>query len=337
MFDSENTDRFVDPDTDNLDEFNALMHGHAKPLEEKVEDPVKKEDAVTPEDENALADETEEPEDETSETEDGDDQSDEEEDTPKPKNRAQERIKELNTKFRQAEREKEELKRKLDDVLVRLDQMATPKKEEAPKEVASGEPDPDAKDENGELLYPLGDYDPKYLADVVRWNVAQARKEEQELQARSSQQAEVSRAQAALEADWNTKLEEAVETKYPDFLERNLDLSDAISGVAPELGQYLANTIMTMDNGTDVLYHLATNLDEAKAIIAMTPAKATLALGRLEARFSTEDEGLREQKPKVSKAPPPPPVNRGTSVTKAVRGDTDDLAAFEKEFYGKRK
>ena len=76
MFDSENTERFVDPNTDNLDDFNSLMYGDAKEQTEEVKEP-KKDDAVTPEDENALANEDDNDEDVSTDTDDEEIESDE--------------------------------------------------------------------------------------------------------------------------------------------------------------------------------------------------------------------------------------------------------------------
>ena len=43
---------------------------------------------------------------------------------------------------------------------------------------------------------------------------------------------------------------------------------------------------MGMDYGPDVLYHLATNVAEAQKIASQPLPQATLALGRLEARYA---------------------------------------------------
>jgi hypothetical protein len=109
-----------------------------------------------------------------------------------------------------------------------------------------------------------------------------------------------------------------------------------MDGIDPAYGDYLASVIMSMDYGTDVLYHLASNIEEAKKISRMDAARATLALGRLEARFALHDQE-KQQKLKVSEAPKPPArLNKGTATVRNIPDDTDDLDLFAKKLYGKK-
>jgi hypothetical protein len=96
---------------------------------------------------------------------------------------------------------------------------------------------------------------------------------------------------------------------------------------------------MSMDKGPDVLYYLSNHPDEAATIVNSGAQKATLALGRIEAKFmlrlmpknSCEAEG--QQSP--------------ASASRAARGtggglhltapDTDDLDAFSQFFKKSRK
>ena len=138
--------------------------------------------------------------------------------------------------------------------------------------------------------------------------------------------------------EWQGKLEDAIETKYPDMLERNLELQETFVDLDPDYGSYLANVIMSMDRGTDVLYYLGSNIEEAKAIAAMGPTRATIALGRIEARFTDSEEPEPVKKVKVSKAPvPPATLNKGGSATMPVSHDTDDLEAFERKLFSRRR
>jgi hypothetical protein len=91
---------------------------------------------------------------------------------------------------------------------------------------------------------------------------------------------------------------------------------------------------MSMDYGPDVLYHLSTNLEEAKQIVNSGPARATIALGRLEARYALQEDEKKQQKLKVSKAPTPPDrLNKGSMVSKEIPDDTDDLDAFAAKLF----
>ena len=96
-----------------------------------------------------------------------------------------------------------------------------------------------------------------------------------------------------------------------------------------------------MDKGPDVLYYLASNPEEARQIVNSGAQKATLALGRIEAKFLEVESKKSSAKPKVSKAPTPPPPNaraRGANgAFISVQPDTDDLDAFEAAFFDKKK
>jgi len=94
-----------------------------------------------------------------------------------------------------------------------------------------------------------------------------------------------------------------------------------------------------MDKGPDVLYYLSNHPEEANSIVNSGAQKATLALGRIESRFLKSEQDA--PKPKLTKAPAPPPRGaqaRGTNGAYiAVAPDTDDLDAFEQEFFKPRK
>lgn len=338
-------DNFVDPNTDDLNAFDDLLHGRAKELEE-VAEPASEEkevevetDAETPNPETSV----EEVETDISE----DLPKGEPEETPPgvpKKTRFQERINELTRRAGDAERataaikaEKDAMQVKLDEILARLDPK--PDTSQAVEKAPTG-PTPTDLNDDGTEKYPLGEFDPNFIRDLTRYTMAEERKIYEEEASQRQKATEQETAQAALERDWQGKLDKAVENKYPDFMEKNQNLLSVLQQVDEATAEYLGNTIMNMEYGTDVLYHLASNPDEARRIVNMGPAKATIALGRLEALYAFEDVEKAEapQKLKVSSAPlPPKHVNRGSSVATVVPDDTDDLDAFSNKMFGKAK
>ena len=94
-----------------------------------------------------------------------------------------------------------------------------------------------------------------------------------------------------------------------------------------------------MDHGPDVLYYLSNHPEEAHAIVNSGAQKATLALGRIEARFVEAEATKVLAKPKITKAPPPPTATaRGTGGGgRSVSPDTDDLDAFASEFFARKR
>jgi hypothetical protein len=329
------TDTFVAPDTDDLDAFNSLMYGSAKPAEADVEDSSDDdfvEDDVlddTPKDDDSINDNVEpevDPEPEPVQ--------------PAKKQTAKERINELVGKQREAERqaEAERLERtnlqiKLAELEARLNSPAPVPTPVAPV-ATDNKPSPTAVNEDGTLKYPLGEFDPTYIADITRHTIETVTKEN-ERKAEEARQAQAAQAaNVQLETQWQGRLAEA-EKAIPDLRTKGQDLVSTFASLPPDYGQFLAQTIMGLETGPEVLYHLANHLDEAKAIVDKGPLGAAIALGRLEARFAKSGE---QTKPRVSAAPrPAPSTARGIAVGGQVAGDTDDLDAFSAAFFATRK
>lgn len=259
----------------------------------------------------------------------------EEQEKPRSKKKSvEERISELTGKFRAAERERDALMARLAEV----ENKKTPAPEAEAPPATNSEPNPDDKNQDGSDKYPLGEYDKNYLADVTKYNfeklMAEKEATEKEAQDRRKAEEELSKAelaqQAALE-EWNEKLIPARE-RYPDYVEKGQEMIESLGNLDEQYGKYLQEVIMSLDNGTDVFYHLASNPTAAKQIIDMGPTKATIALGRIDAMFASNTEEPAP-KIKVSRAPTPPPVVKGVSVSKTkVTPDTDDYASFRRQF-----
>lgn len=320
-----------------LDDFAAELFGQSKAqpepasLEESKEEPAAQDDAQEDEDNTQVGEEVDAPADE-------DDTEEETAETPeveaKPKkNRFQERIDELTSKAREAEREAAALKERL----AKLEKTAEPEPK-AQVEVVTEGPSPDDKNEDGTDKYPLGEFDPKFAADVVRHTLKVEREaliaQEKEDQTRLEREQEA----AVLQASWNEKLEPAKE-RYPDFIEKGQNLGATFDSIDGSYADYLTTTIMSMDYGPDVLYYLANNLDEATKIVQAGATKATIALGRLESKFAEADQAKQMARPKVSKAPTPPAhVNKGSAAAKAaVDPNTDDLDEFSRALFNKKR
>lgn len=299
-----------------LDTFAAELFGQkeAAPVETNTE--VEKdntEESDADEDTQADAADTSAPDD--------DDVSDEEEviEAPKPKkNRFQERIDELNGKFRDTER-------KLNEALAELAKKNTPEPTPAPKVEESTGPKPTDLKEDGTEKYPLGEFDPAYLRDFVNHTLNEERKVREQREQQDHEQKEREAAANALQEGWNTKLVSAKE-RYPDFQEKGEQMLSVFENIDQAYGEYLTNTIMDMEFGPDVFYYLSNNVDEAQKIVQSGAKKATIALGRLEAKFAFADEEKQKARPKVSEAPPPPPTNKGSAVAQvSIRGDEKDI------------
>lgn len=308
----------IDPNTDDLDEFTSLFTGRAQEKDAETDKPGKDEPAS--EDDEPLDDLPEE-----EETPEEDDDPSEKKEKTKKVSRVQERINELTAKAREAERALAELK------AAQAPKQAESVTPPAPVLNQAG-PDANAQNEDGSDKYPLGEYDPQYIRDVARHTIETewAKKEQEAAEARSRSQTE--QARADIQTQWVEKLAPALE-EHEDFLDKTMELESAFDGLDPQYSDYLVQTIKSLDHGPSVLYYFANNLAEAQEFVKMGPLNATLALGEINAMF----KGQTRKETKVSKAPPPPQVNKGSKTRVAVNADTDDLDAFSDLFFSKKR
>lgn len=336
---------------DDLDDFESVFYDKKAKLpeteaEETPDEPEADEaeadqDEVDPVDTEADEDAEAEAEDDGTEEEDEEGEDQPEITLPK-KNRksAKERINELTTEKYAEKARADELLRRVTELEGRL--TKSEKEEEVPQarkaELDGKAPAPDDRREDGELVYPMGEFDPKFIADLTRHVIA---KETGELKAKNAEEARARVEQE--EADrlmtaHETRLSEA-EKDYSDIRPKIATLEAEFSTLDPQFGVFLAQTIMGMDLGPHVLYYLANNVGEARQIVASGPTNATLALGRLEARIQSAMNKEQKATPAVrqSNAPPPVVTSRGSGVRVAVNPDTDDLDAFEHLFFVKKK
>lgn len=334
--DSDNTP--IAPDTDNLDDFENEFFGKKTDHSEKnkVEEPVEE----TPDDDTVATEHEDEPEDPVEPKEDPEEEPTEEK-TGKKKSRFQERIDDLTAKHKEQERVATDLAAKLNEAIQKLNEQAE-KSKPAPDlvEIDDGEPNPDELLPDGALKYELGELDPQYRRDYAKYlkelTIKTIREETEAAKVEEAKKVkahEIEEARTALTTEWSGRLEAAKE-QYPDMEVGNETLQEAFSAIDVGYGEYLASTIMSMEHGPEVLHYLGQNLEEAQRIVASGPAKATIALGRLEAKFLKDEEA---PKTRTSSAPTPPPTTRGSATRTAVSGDTDDLELFEKAFFNNKK
>lgn len=323
MSETEVTTEGQSADTDDLDAFSNDFFGQksAEPSETKEE---------VEQDES----ETEEGGTEAQTDEDALDEAEVQEeilDKPKRKtvqDRIDEVVKQREDIKREAQASLDALRKEFEDKLAALQ----PKREQNQE---SAEPTPDAVKEDGEPVYPLGEFDPQYIRDLTRFTLATERAKAQVEAAEQQRVNAQTQAAQALQTEWNQRVETA-KTEYPDLVEKGQELLNSFNDLPTDYASYLSTVLMSMDKGPDVLYYLSNHPDEAHSIVNSGAQKATLALGRIEARFLESEQTAA--KPKVTKAPPPPTErSRGTNgAFISVAPDTDDLRAFEAEFFRRK-
>ena len=188
--------------------------------------------------------------------------------------------------------------------------------------------------------YTYGAVDDAYLADLVdyRTDLALAKRDERrevaKQSARDKQSADALAQQVSEFSDLGAE-------KYDDFHE--VVLEGASHGDWP-LSDVVGPLLLESPSGTDIAYHLATHIGEARKLAKMSPAQQRLWFARQEAKFSPDSdapphntESAKQTTPvKVSKAPAPPENKaRGQDNSQPIDGATDDFKSFERLAMGR--
>lgn len=327
MFEPNDT---IPVDTDDLDAFESLFHDSPKEEVKEVKEEVVDNDNVEDVAEQEPVKEAEDTsDDETDASHDGDGEPEEKvEAKPKKGSRLQERLDELTKNWREAERREAEANRQLEEL--KKSESTTNKTTPTQNEMVL--PDPDQKNEDGSDKYPLGEFDPSYIRDLNRAIIEDEMRAVKEQEAKAQAERQVQEQRDAVHSQWVEKLT-PISEQYDDFFDKTIELETTFEGLDPGYSDYLVQTIKTLEHGPEVLYYFANNLDEAQAFVKKGPLEATLALGEMNALF----KGNGKKETKVSKAPPPPQINKGGSPRKTVTADTDDLDAFADVFFKQKK
>lgn len=224
---------------------------------------------------------------------------------PRPKGKsAQDRIDELVRDKHAERRAREAAERRLAELEA---QVRPQPKTDAPQ--ADAEPDPSQ--------YTYGETDPGFIRDLARFEAKQAFKAEAEQAQRRTQAQTIDQA-------WNER-QQSFAKDTPDYFQV-LDSDWVCTPV-------MADAIKTSDEGAAVAYHLAQHPDEARRIAGLPQLAQVRELGKLEAKLATPAAASTPQPKTVSDAPAPHPTARGAGGRFATPPDTDDLDAFEKQFF----
>lgn len=175
-------------------------------------------------------------------------------------------------------------------------------KVEAKPEV-SDEPQPDQFDNHAD-----------YVKAVTKWALAEDKKE----QARITKEQEVKSSYEKQQREFFNKVNE--------FKKTTEDYDDVIAEIEEVmLNPGIIETVITSDNGPQIMYELAKNQAELERINALSPLAASRELGKFLAKLessSAQREEIKEIK-KQTKAPPPiaPVGSKGISSMKKSLSD----------------
>ena len=150
------------------------------------------------------------------------------------------------------------------------------------------------------------DYDENaYQEALIEHRVQKALEDRERVRAESDQQAKAQETGAA----FNSRVEKLGRKDFWD-----------VAAAVPVLDPQIAQALMQVDDGAQLIYHLGTHLDQADRLATLPPSQALLEIGRMSA-------SLTKKQVKLSAAPDPiEPINSGGSLAKE-RGPAD--ATFE--------
>lgn len=180
-----------------------------------------------------------------------------------------------------AERLAEEQSKRLEQALELIERQNGKAKPDTRTESAQDDPRP---------IRDQFDNPDDYDTEIALWGGRQAVKRYQSEQAESAQKAKINEEFDKVAKSWDSARKKALD-KYHDYVE--VAESDELP-IPTNVGFSIAQT----DNGTDILYWLGKNIEEAQRIAELPFRKADQEIGRL-------SERLAKEKPGVSKAPSP--------------------------------
>lgn len=271
--------------------------------------------------------------------------------------RKQERYDDNYRARRAAERREAATQRELSAMRAELDALRSGKPGLTPDKSGANTNSDDLEkpDHTDTKKYQYGELDPKYLADLSRYETLKTIREDRASQGKTQQ----SEADAAAAAEFKERVDaftEAGREKIDDFDEVVTDtfsLPKDDPGFWP-LTPTVAELALESDHGHQIIYDLASDPKEAKRVAALTPARQAIWFGQQEAKLSagsaarTEDDptkgkpaaqgtpakGQQTQdgtsKARESKAPVPLRTKlNGSGGNRVPNSATTDFAAFE--------
>jgi len=185
------------------------------------------------------------------------DESDEDDSTAKPSKGVEKRIGKLTFEKRQAQREAEELRRKIEAL-------------------ESAKPTSQPEAQTPPTLEGAGYDEAVYQDQMAGWleSKLDARLDQREQKTNASRQ----------EQELKAKLDE-FSTRSATFAEKHDDYFEAIQQQDLPVSAAMRDMIFESEKGPEIIYHLSQNFDKADKISRMSPTRAAFEIGRLEARF----------------------------------------------------
>jgi len=258
---------------------------------------------AAPENEEVIEPEVKENKDESK-----DDHEDKDEDKHKPNPKLQERFSKLTKQREEARLEAQAAKDESAALKARLDALEAPAKQAQKSE--DDEPSPNDFTDAFE-----------YARELAKWSANQALKNRERTEIEAKQK---ERRGKVVEA-WNSKMAET-KAEIPDF-------DDMVESSQVMVSDAVRDALIESDVGPRILYHLASNDEDAEKLTGMSTSAALRFIGRLEAKYEkvakseTKEDNTSTKKVSVSKAPAP--INPIKSTGQPTISDGENLSYSE--------
>jgi len=156
----------------------------------------------------------------------------------------------------------------------------------------------------------------EYAEALAEYSAEKALKERD----KQDQERKAQEQQSKVVQAWTKRLE-AAKAEIDDF-------DDMVASADVVVPNHIRDAILESDVGPQILYHLASNQDQAKTFNEMTVTQALRAIGKLEAKFEKAETGKPERSVVKSKAPAP------INPIKSSNASADNLLNSKGEFHG---
>ena len=263
--------------------------------------------------------EEENPEGDEEEGSEGDEETDEK---PKPKKTAEERIRDLNQKWREEQRAREIDRKGFEARLAAIEgkKPLTGEVDSGKKDAEEVAPDPMDLDK-----YPLGSLDTAYIQDAIKFHSMQEAKQIVDSLLQRQEQSEEQQAAEAFIAE--------VRSKADNVVTKGAELHDDYESVVLEAGlqgeydltQITFEAVAEAENGAQILYDLATDPAEATRVAKLSPLQQLKFVADRDAELS---KGSKTRLPGAK--PPPAQTPRGGVSRKTISPATSNFADFER-------
>lgn len=146
--------------------------------------------------------------------------------------------------------------------------------------------------------------------------------------------AEIEKAAAERERQ---KRQDAFAARERDFAKKNPDYMEVTRDASVPISTELAAAIIESDDGPELAYYLAKNVEVAEALVNLPERALAREIGRIEARLAYERKAAEEAKKRVSRAPAPPPTLDGVDATVDVQPGQPGAEKLDGDVWLKRR